>query len=222
MHDLKQIFARLEAADLELTEREQLVALGLYRELARGMPVGREQLASALRIPTYDVAAALDSNELACLAFYDDQNRIVGFGGLAITPTAHRFIVDGRELYTWCAWDALFIPELLDRTAQVESTCPETRLPVQLRVAPDGIEAVDPMKTVVSFLSPSALRIEETAAETTESFCRFVHFLVSHEAGQVWTDRHPGAFVLSLEEAFALAQMLNFSRFGLVLQRARE
>ncbi len=51
MPDLKQIFAPLESLDLELTESQQVVALGLYRELAKGAPVRREQIASALVEP---------------------------------------------------------------------------------------------------------------------------------------------------------------------------
>jgi alkylmercury lyase len=217
--DLQQIFAPLEALDLELTESQQIVALGLYRELAKGAPVRRGQIASALGIPTRDVAAALDSTALSCLMFHDDQNRVVGFGGLAVPQMAHKFIVGGQELYTWCAWDALFIPELLDAAAQVESTCPETKSPVRLEVAPDRVKMVEPVETVVSFVMPDELRIEQTAAETMKTFCHRVHFLASPEAGQAWTDRNPGTFVLSLEDAFALAQMLNACRFGSVLQR---
>jgi alkylmercury lyase len=217
--DLQQIFAPLESLDLELTKSQQVVALGLYRELAKGAPVHREQIASVLNIPIGDVVAALDSTTLSCLTVHDDQNRIVGFGGLAVPQMAHKLIVGGQELYTWCAWDALFIPELLGATAQVESTCPETKSPVRLEVAPDGIKKVEPVGTVVSFLVPDELRIEQTAAETMKTFCHRVHFLASPEAGEAWTNRDPGTFVLSLEDAFALAQMLNACRFGSVLQR---
>jgi alkylmercury lyase len=217
--DLKQIFAPLESLDLELTESQQVVALGLYHELAKGAPVRREQIASALGISTRDVAAALDSPAISCLTFHDDENRIVGFGGLAVRQMAHKFIVSGQELYTWCAWDALFIPELLDATAWVESTCPETKSPVRLEVAPDGVKMVEPVETVVSFLLPDELRIEQTAAETMKTFCHRVHFLASPEAGRAWTARDPGTFVLSLEDALTLAQMLNACRFGSVLQR---
>jgi alkylmercury lyase len=218
MPDLEQIFAPLAAADLQLDEGQQRVALGLYRELAKGSPVRREQLASALAIPTQDVNEALDSDALSCLTFHDEQGAIVGFGGLAVVEMAHTFVVHGQTLFTWCAWDALFIPELLDTTAQVESICPETRSAVRLRVASDGVAAVDPSQTVMSFLLPGALRIEQTAPETMKSFCHMVYFLASPEAGRTWTERHAGTFVLSLEDAFVLAHMLNTHRFGTVLR----
>ena len=218
MPDLEQIFAPLSAADLQLDEGQQIVALGLYRELAKGIPVRRQQLASALDVPDREVNEVLEGDALSCLTFHDEQQAIIGFGGLAVVDMAHKFIVNGRRLYTWCAWDALFIPELLDTTAEVESICPETRSTVRLRVAADGVKAVEPTGTVVSFLLPDALRVEQTAAEAIKSFCHSVYFLVSYEAGRAWTERHDGTFVLSLDDAFALATMLNTHRFGSVLR----
>lgn len=216
---LEQIFAPLSAADLQLDERQQIVALGLYRELAKGTPVRRERLAAAVDMPSQEVNEVLDTAALSCLTFHDDQKAIIGFGGLAVVEMAHKFIVNGQTLYTWCAWDSLFIPALLDTKAEVESVCLETQSTVRLRVAPAGVEAVEPIGTVVSFLMPDALRIEQTAAETMKSFCHLVYFLVSPEAGRAWTERHDGTFVLSLADAFSLAQMLNAHRFGSVLRR---
>jgi alkylmercury lyase len=38
----------------------------------------------------------------------------------------HRFEINGLTLWTWCAWDSLFIPEILAQTARVASRDPET------------------------------------------------------------------------------------------------
>lgn len=220
MPDLDKIFAPLAAADLELDERQRKVSLALYRELAKGRSVGREQLARALDMPDREVSEVLDSDALSCLTLHDDQKAIIGFGGLAVVEMAHKFIVNGQTLHTWCAWDSLFIPELLDATAQVESTCPETHVPVRLRVSPRGVETVEPPETVVSFLLPHELRIEQTAPETMKTFCHLVYFFASPDAGRAWTDRHAGTFVLSLEDAFILAQMLNAHRYGPALRHS--
>jgi hypothetical protein len=61
-------------------------ALALLRELARGEPVD---------------AAAAPARWLNVK--HDESGRIVAFSGLSLTPTAHRFTVAGRKLYTWCA-----------------------------------------------------------------------------------------------------------------------
>lgn len=214
MSDLEQIFAPLAVADLQLNAGQAAVALGLYRELAKGTPVSREGLVSELRISMPDVNDALDSDALNRLVLHDDQQAIIGFGGLAVMETAHRFVVRGTTLFTWCAWDALFIPELLNETAEVESNCPQTGKLVRLTAAPDGVQSVDPAETVLSFVSPDELRIEQTAAGTMKSFCHRVHFLASPLAGREWTDRHKGTFLLSMEDGFTLAKKFNDWRFG--------
>lgn len=59
-----------------------------------------------------------------------------------------------RTLYTWCAWDALIYPPILDRTAEVESTCPASGETIRLTVTPDGVESIDPSGAVLSFPDP--------------------------------------------------------------------
>ena len=36
------------------------------------------------------------------------------FSGLTLTSTTHSFEVRGQQLHTWCAWDTLFLPALLN------------------------------------------------------------------------------------------------------------
>lgn len=69
----------------------------------------------------------------------DHDGAVVAFSGLSLRPTKHRLAVAGRQLFTWCAWDTLFLPELLDQPAEVGSTCPVTGAPVRLRVDDGGI-----------------------------------------------------------------------------------
>src|SRR5712692_6908171 len=88
--------------------------------------------------------------------FYDGANRIVGYWGLALGKMTHRFEVNGQTLYTWCAWDSLFIPQILQSTARVESTCPVTGEKIRLTVAPDRIEKRAPRDVSMSFIVPDA------------------------------------------------------------------
>ena len=53
---------------------------------------------------------------------------------------ARRFEVDGHTLSTWCAWDTLFIPEILGCSARVTSADPENGETVHLVVTPGRIE----------------------------------------------------------------------------------
>src|SRR2546425_6928001 len=139
-----------------MTGEEQRLGLEIYRQLARGEPVSRAELARALEASTDTVEELLGRPNLKSLTYTDKEGRIIGFGGLAVREMPHRFKVDGRTLYTWCAWDSLFIPGILDVEAEVESPAPGSTARVRLRVAPDRVKHVQPRSAVMSFLLPRA------------------------------------------------------------------
>jgi alkylmercury lyase len=196
------------------TPAEQRLGLELYRQLANGRPVPAEELAAELQVPAEEVAALLGNERLRFVVYYDDQRRIAGFGGLAILPMHHRFAVRGRTLYTWCAWDALFIPELLGTQAQVESRCPETGETVELSVSPNGVERLSHPDAVVSFVLPGAEGFRADARKTMASFCHHVFFLASPQAGAAWAARNPGALLLTVPQAFELGKEKNALQFA--------
>jgi Alkylmercury lyase len=115
---------------------ERHAALALYRELAKGDVVDEAQLGRALGISTADSRLVLQRSAIKRFVYPDREGRVLGFGGLAVAPMHHRFEVDGRELSTWCAWDSLFIPEILGRPARITSADPESGKAVRLVVAP--------------------------------------------------------------------------------------
>jgi alkylmercury lyase len=143
--------------------------------------------------------------------YADDAGRVIGFWGLAIPRMKHRFEVDGVRLHTWCAWDTLFLPELLDKTARVESVCETSGEPVRLVVSPTGIESAEPDSLVLSFVEPKASRFE---GDIIKNFCHFVHFFRSREDGAEWiAKRLPRRFLLTLDEAVDLARRKNEAQF---------
>lgn len=90
------------------------LALALLRTLAEGRPVAAADLARTSGQRESEVAAALTGWPNV---HFDLHDRVIGFGGLTLTPTPHHFEAAGQSLYTWCAWDTLFLPALLDATA---------------------------------------------------------------------------------------------------------
>jgi alkylmercury lyase len=117
MHDkiptLEQYWERLASELPAFSPEEQRAAVTLYRELAKGQVVDAEQLARALDVSPAEGRALLARDSIKAFTYADDQGRVLGFGGLAVPQMQHRFEVDGRTLWTWCAWDSLFIPEIL-------------------------------------------------------------------------------------------------------------
>jgi alkylmercury lyase len=176
------------------------LARALLRALARGKPVSTRALADA---------TGRDESEVSALlvrwpnVHRDREGQIVAFGGLSLVPTLHRFQVGGRRLYTWCAWDTLFLPALLDEPASVESACPVTRTAVDLTVAPERVLASDPEDVRVSFPPPGRTSTEDI----TGSFCCHVHFIAGEAAATCWLAGHDGGLVLSLEDAFELGRL---------------
>lgn len=201
-----------------LDPSDQRLALLLYRLLARGRAVELSALAAAAGRAATDVESRLAAWPGLVR---DAAGAVTGFLGLSLAQTVHRFEVNGTVLFTWCAWDALFLPRLLGATARVVSACPVTAAPMRLTVGPEAVDTADPAGAMVSFLLPEE---EELRRHTTTSFCRFVHFLASAAAAREWLAQRPGAWLLNLEEAFALGRAVNEGRYpdALGLRRAPE
>lgn len=213
---LDQYWRHLEPHLPRFSAAEQRVALVLYQEVAKGQPVDDAQLHRALGISATEL---LHRAAIERFVYRDERGRVLGFGGLAAAPMHHRFEVDDRMLSTWCAWDSLFIPEILGRPARVASPDPESGELVRLVVTPDRIEFAEPDETLVSFIMPDAQAFGSSAVNVMAKFCHFIFFFASRLSGERWIARHPGTFLYSLEEAFALAKRHNARNFGLELAR---
>ena len=98
----------------------------IWKEIAKGKPVTPAQtdkIIGELKVPK----AAADEF-LKKMAEFDEQGNIIGILGLSQGKTwAHKFIVNGNELRTWCAWDTLFMAQVLGVTANVISESPVSK-----------------------------------------------------------------------------------------------
>ena len=141
---------------------------------------------------------------------------VTAFWGLTLSKTKHRFRLDGRDLYTWCAWDTLFLPPLLEAEAEVESSCPASGTPIALRVGPGGVETAQPKTVVLSFVRPNEADVERNVIET---FCCHVHFLASLKAAKEWIARHNGVFVLSLSDGWRIGIRKNAAQYPFAIAK---
>jgi alkylmercury lyase len=216
---LDQYWQRLAPQILPFSPEEQRAAVALYRELAKGQAIDVAQLAQALGLSPADTRELLARDAIRAFTYADDQGRVLGFGGLAVPQMQHRFEIEDRTLWTWCAWDSLFIPEILGKSARVSSRDPESGELVRLFVSPERIEAAEPKDAVVSFLLPDANDLKTSATNVMANFCHFVFFFASRGSGERWMAKHPGTFLYSLDEALTLAKRLNAKNFGPELAR---
>ena len=204
---VEAIATRLLDSAPPLDDTDQRLSIALYRELAQGVPVAPSALAAKSGFAADDVAARIARWPAV---HYDVEHRITAYWGLTLKPTAHRLDAGGRNLFTWCAWDTLFVPALLGQVCRVSSTCRASGEPVTLTVSPAAVESAAPPASVVSFLLPD---VEALRANIIESFCRFVAFYASPEAAQPWLAEYPGGFLLSLDEATRVGRHRLLARY---------
>ncbi|MGH2962670.1 MAG: organomercurial lyase [Solirubrobacterales bacterium] len=210
--DTAQIAEQLVCCSEDLDATDQRVQLALFRHLAQGEPVAPSVLAGALGLDDLDMLARLGRWHGV---HTDDAGHIVAFQGLSIVEAPHRLRVGGRTLYAWCAWDTLFLPELIGRPAEIESTCPATGNAIALRVGPEGPAVTSPPGTVLSFVLPGSRFGDDTIA----SFCNLIRYFSSSQAAEEWTTERPGTFVLSIEQGFEIGRRTNAAQLGAALHQ---
>jgi alkylmercury lyase len=179
-------------------DKSHLLRVAL-RLLAGGEPINAAELAAAAGVSDADLEHATAGGDIE----YDDQGRIVGWG-LTRNPTPHKFRIDGKQLYTWCAPDTLIFPTVIRHTAVIESTCPTTGTIIRLTVDPDaGVTELEPSTAVVSIVDPN--RVDTTAVRAT--MCNPQRFFATATAAADWQSRYPGMMVLPVAEAYTLVML---------------
>jgi hypothetical protein len=101
----------------------------------------------------------------------------------------------------------------------VSSADPESGEIVHLVVTPERIESAEPNEILMSFIRPDAQAFGISAVNVMTKFCHFIFFFASRSSGERWVGKHPGTFLYSLDDAFALAKRANASNFGAELAR---
>lgn len=185
--------------DLPAETAEFIVAY--IRLLAEGKPVSAQRLANELGDPVEFIVTAFQQMQQIGTEF-NEQGELIG-AALTLSPTRHQFVVDGQTLYAWCGLDTLFLAAYVGKTATVTSTCPQTEATITLTITPDGIETFTPTETVLSIVTATSC-----TAGIEGSFCNQVHFFASHNAAKTWIGARPDFAILTLAEAYQLAQQI--------------
>jgi alkylmercury lyase len=207
---IERLTDQLVGAVPKLNQTEQQVALAVVRALACGEPVADQSIAETLRVPDGAIREMVGAWPGV---LRDEHDRIIGFLGLSVVEFGdHRIQLQDRTLSARCAWDTLFLPELLGHGARVSSRCPTTGRDISLTVTPEGPADIKPDATVLSFLAPE----RPFDGDVIRRFCHLVHFFASEQAAE-WTAQNPGTFTLSIEEGFRLGQLTNEATFGSAL-----
>jgi alkylmercury lyase len=196
---LNELTDALLAAVPPLDPMQQHLVVGVYRALARGLPVAPAELADNLGMARELVQETLDAWPGV---YRDNAGNVIGFWGLALSDMPHELDTGVATVHTWCALDPFLITPLLPGGARVRSTDPVTGAPISLTITDDGIHDLTPATTVVSMLIPD----RPFDAGIVHSFCHYVHFFGSPQSGREWTREHPGTFLLDIDQTNAVAR----------------
>ena len=112
-YDLEEL-ARPMIALLDESRDQTIGQLKTHQLLLEGKPVSPEQIAAHLGLTQGEVADLLKGAEL------NQEGNLVGLG-LSIVPTPHSYRIHGRQLYTWCAFDAIMFPIFHRANVEIES-----------------------------------------------------------------------------------------------------
>jgi alkylmercury lyase len=196
----------------QYSAEERRLALKLYRLLAEEKPVALAHLANAVGISVTAAQELLEGISLRSNTMYDAAGDIIGFAGLAVNTMYHRLGVGRRSLYTWCAWDAFFLPPILGEAARLESRCPQTWEAISVTIGPHGYSEPSHSTALVSFVVPE--RCCGDVHTGIADFCQKVFLLASDAAAGSWAVLHPEASFLTLDQAFELGRVKNAWQFG--------
>jgi alkylmercury lyase len=192
-------------------EQEEL-CLPILHQVSRGKPLPKATLSTSLAISPNELEQRL--TRLPDTEF-DREGHIVGWG-VTLVPTRHRFQIDGKLLYTWCAFDTVLFPPTLGETAQVHSTCPATGQPITFVATPEGmVKELTPVSAIMSLIIPA-----EHSECVRDTFCEQSLFFRSEQAAAPWLAMHPQALVLSIEEAAFVGKSVAHARFKAKKQRS--
>ncbi|WFE53116.1 organomercurial lyase [Micromonospora sp. WMMD1155] len=186
---LDQLLAEYVKIMPVLDPAQARIAVGLWRLLAEGTPVTVAALAERLDLPEEQVIAAING-VLAGTRLQDDQGRIIAFWGLSLpdVPSPHRLTVDGQMLYAWCAPDTLWLPRVLGKAIDVQSSLETTGQTISLRMGPNGIEGISVDGAVVSFVRAAGNSVGDTAPAVLSSYCHHQLFFPSERAARHWVE----------------------------------
>jgi len=170
---------------------------------ADGKPVTAQALADATGRSPDEVA---DNFERARSAGAEFEDGALAGSALSLRPTRHHFRVRGNDLYTWCGFDALFLPIILGEQAEVSSSCPVTQAEIRLTVEADGtVSAANPGTVVVGIVGNEVTSCCDVSGPDS-AVCTQMPFYVSREAGERWLPEHPGVALADLGEAQDVAR----------------
>lgn len=198
--DYRELARPLTVLFDQLGPKAQILVVQSIRLLSEGRPVSPERIATALGISRDDVNTIL--SQLGSAVEVNEEGEVVAVMGLSLNPTVHRLQVGEKELFSWCASDAISLAAIIQKPVRVESPDPVSGATIRLEVNPEGVEEIEPSSAVVSWVTG----VDRT--QIRASFCNSVNFFASTETAGKWISKRPGLRILTVRDVEQVDQVL--------------
>ena len=206
---VEEIAANLNAAGIppEFGKDNSRLLIKTLRTLAHGEPITKAetaQISEELEIPFEQADQFLRG-----VTERDSDDNIIGLIGLSLNQDwAHRFDVNGNSLRTWCAWDTLFLTQIIGEETMVESESPQSGTTVRIRLNKNGVEGSVPETAVVTIVNIDPDVHDVSSMEAIwGNFCHQVYFFPSREEADEWASGKDNIEVLTVDEAYELGRL---------------
>lgn len=165
------------------------------RLLNTGEPATPTQLADDLHQPEPDVQAAIEELHRQGQMRVDADGHIIGSAGLSIQPDRHEIELEGRKLWTWCAYDFFGIFAALHANGHATSVTPDTGQAVRITFH-DGQPQDAPLVLFLPADDPTC------SADAYDQWCPHSNLFHTPDAATKWAADHDlTGQVLTLSEA---------------------
>lgn len=142
------------AAQQRHTVEHRLTCLA-FEAIVAGRPLSLADAQAALGVTPEDVREFIEHMARQGRLTLDERGEaIVAAGGLSLIPSRHRLLLNGRQLYTWCALDAVGIPAGLRANARVESRCTACGAPIWLEIEAGELRSASYPDLFLSLVAP--------------------------------------------------------------------
>lgn len=192
---------------------ERQLSLLLYKGLSLGTAVMPAVLTEQMNTNIKTVIEALRNWPGV---HFDENHNVIGHMGLTIKPTPHQLQILDKTLYTWCAWDGLFIPDLLKTACTFTTKCPITH--EILTVYFDGQGGFEtPMPGIVMSFLESKQVFDQNIIQ---QFCHYIYLFKNKTVAVEWIHANPGIMLmlLDLHDAVKLGRLKNKRQYGSDIQ----
>ncbi len=193
---LNQILPKLSAIKKRLSKI-------LYIGLTKGYPVSLALIVEQLDIPEEQVRELLDELDYVERSQNDE---VIAYRGVTLSPTKYTLITADSTVYTWCAFDTLFLLDLIDQPAHIHSTCAACNKKLMLKPSKLDGSMPENSSVVMSFLVPEPSAYQESLRV---SFCCKVHFFCNANCAQKWSSQHSDVELFSVEDSQTIARERN-------------